>query len=98
MAFYQIPHIVMVDVQYNGSNPQSDNFVILDNKLEHELKAVGWRGVIDTSIDPDDAYNFVWDAIQNSNKEMIRSIKVGQIFDKVIKGIGENPDKIWASK
>ena len=46
MMYYQIPYIVMVDAQYNGSNSQSDNFIILDNKLEHELKASGMARVM----------------------------------------------------
>jgi predicted ATP-dependent endonuclease of OLD family len=66
MTNYQIPYIPMVDTQYNGENQPSDNFVVLDNKLEHELSAAGWTGNTDSSVDPDVAYNFVYETIEQA--------------------------------
>ncbi len=88
MTNYQIPYVAMVDSQYNGDNLPSDNFVI----LEDELEAAGWQG---QKADPDDAYNFVYDTIQRAQAGKIRNLKLGQVFDKALREIGENPDNIW---
>jgi hypothetical protein len=95
MTNYQIPYIAMVDTQYNGENQPSDNFVVLDNKLEHELSAAGWTGNTDSSVDPDVAYNFVSETIGQAKIQKIRNTKLGQIFDKTFRGIGADPDRIW---
>lgn len=95
METYQIPHITMVDNQYRGINSISDKFVKLDNKLEYELKAAGWKGSVQGSIDPNAAYEFVFNAIQTGNAKKIRTTLIGVIFDKVLTSIGEVPDNIW---
>ena|GEM_PF-1773122 len=92
MTNYQIPYVAMVDSQYNGDNLPSANFVILEDELEDELTAAGWQG---QKADPDDAYNFVCDTIQRAQAEKIRNLKLGQVFDKALREIGENPDNIW---
>ena len=98
MELYQIPYVAMVDNQYMGINTTSDKFVRLNNKLEYELKAAGWQGSVEGSIDPNAAYEFVFDAIQTGNAKKIRSTLIGVIFDRALTSIGEVPDDLWNLK
>ena len=86
MTNYQIPYVAMADSQYDGDNLPSV-FVILENELEDELTAAGWQG---QKADPDDAYNLVYETIQRAQAEKIRNSRLGQVFDKTLREIGEN--------
>ena len=98
MKKYQIPYVAMVDSQYPGDNLPSDNFVKLKNELEDELKAVGWLRKEKQKAGPDDAYNLLYENIQQSQKEKIRNSKLGKIFDMVLQEIGLTPNDVWACR
>ena len=44
---------------------------------------------------PDDAYHFVSENISQHGAKRIRNTRLGQIFDKVLQTLGEDPDEIW---
>jgi predicted ATP-dependent endonuclease of OLD family len=95
MEDYNVSYIALVDEHYEGKYKQSRNLVRLKGKLEHELNRAGWNGSLETSIDPDEAYDFVFQTIRNGNKDKIRALEIGNIFDESLKRIGENPDDLW---
>jgi predicted ATP-dependent endonuclease of OLD family len=98
MESYQIPYVAMVDNQYMGINTASDKFVRLNSKLEYELKDAGWQGSVEGSIDPNAAYEFVYNTIQTGNAKKIRSTLIGVIFDRALTSVGVVPDDLWNPK
>lgn len=84
----------MVDQEYNGINNPSRDFIILEKKVEYELKKMGYSGSLQRSSDPDLVYDFIFDKIQSDRKSVHRS-PMGKVFDKSIRKIGVTPDAIW---
>jgi hypothetical protein len=58
----------MVDgTDYKGWT--SEDFTILPGKLENELQKLGWTGDVTGSIDPQEAYDFVFGEMRNDNNK-----------------------------
>ena len=73
---YEIDYLAMVNKDYLNEFKRTSKIIVLDNKLEYNLQKLGWKGSIISSIDSDEAYNFIFNLIQtkNSIKQIERSI------------------------
>jgi hypothetical protein len=58
----------MVDKDYLIEFERTNKIIVLDNKLENDLRKLGWKGSMVLSIDSDEAYNFIFNLIQTKNK------------------------------
>jgi energy-coupling factor transporter ATP-binding protein EcfA2 len=92
LTAYQIEHVAMVDNDYEYE--KTETFVKLQGKLEHELASLGWEGNVDGSIDPDEAYDFVFSVMQNDRKK-VKAVALGKVVDHALRKVGKNPDGIW---
>jgi hypothetical protein len=58
----------MVSNDYLNEFKRTIKIIVLDNKLEHDLGKLGWKGNIVSSIESGKAYNFKFNLIQTKNK------------------------------
>jgi hypothetical protein len=74
------------------------SFIMLDRKLEYELHKLGWNGNVDSSIDPSDAYKFIYDKMKKEDSRMsIKESKLGNVVTKVWNLVGIYL-KLWDKK
>jgi hypothetical protein len=93
---FQIPNIEMVDKEYNGNMDISSDFYKLSGKLEDELVKIGLDVQTQGAIDPDLAHQKLFDAMQDEiTRKKIRKNVIGKVFDRAMKKIHEEPDRIW---
>jgi predicted ATP-dependent endonuclease of OLD family len=93
---FNIPYIGMVDSEYNGQITQSADFYVLPGKLENELASIGLDVKTEVSIDPDKAYEKVFDAMgKQGTRKKIHESNLGKVFDRALSKIHENPKEIW---
>jgi len=91
---YEINYVAMVDHDYKGWS--TADFTILPGKLENELKGLGWNGDVTGSVDPQHAYNFIFEKMQDDGKKkLVKQSRLGVVFDAALRKVGENPDSIW---
>ena len=94
VSSYRVNYVAMVDHEYQGWT--STDFTILPGKLENELQNLGWTGNVNSSIDPQEAYDFIFGKMQNDNdKKMVKQSGLGSVFNAVLRKVNTDPDSIW---
>lgn len=88
---YKIDFLAMVDNPYPYI--KNEKIHILDGKLESELEKLGWNNNTKQSIDPEEAYNFIFGLMQTPDgKNKIKNSIFGALFIQAIKNVsGNNP-------
>lgn len=87
---YKIPFVAMVDSGYEG--PKDDNIIILEEKLEDELRKLGWnlegkRG----HVEPQEAYEFISSIVKEQNgKQQIRTSIFWRVIESALAKTGTN--------
>lgn len=92
LSAYQIEHVAMVDDDYEYEKTES--FVMLRGKLEDELARLGWTGNVESSVDPGEAYDFVFNVMQGDRKK-VKATALGKVVDYALRKAGKSPDEIW---
>lgn len=92
LSAYGISYVAMVDNDYEFE--KTDSFVKLKGKLEDELRKLGYKQGGENSVDPDRAYELVFDRMQE-DKEKVRKTALGRVFDMALEKAGKNPDTMW---
>ena len=78
VSSYRVNYVAMVDHEYQGWT--STDFTILPGKLENELQNLGWTGNVNSSIDPQEAYDFIFGKMQNDNDKKMETIRIRKCF------------------